>query len=192
MERSFMMDVMQEKENVLAGAVGAFLFALAGGILWFLLYQFGYLAGISGLLGVVCAVKGYEVFAKKESLKGVIVAIVAAVVVLLIAWYLCLSLDVYNAVKDWYAAGEVDYSLTFAESVLNAHLFLADGEILVAYLKDLAVGLVLCGVGAFRYVANAVRRTRQQKMADGPVPEEMAEEMAAKAPTTESGEDVLN
>ena len=45
-------------ENVLAGVVGAFLFSLVGGILWFVLYQIGYVASVSGLVGVVCAVKG--------------------------------------------------------------------------------------------------------------------------------------
>lgn len=170
------MDTMQEKENVLAGAVGAFLFALVGGILCLVLYQVGYLASISGLLGVVCAVKGYELFTKRESLKGVIIAVIAAVVVLLIASYLFLSLDVYRTFQVWYAEGGVDYTLTFAESVANAYLFLADSELLLAYLKELAVGLVLCGVGAYRFIANAVRRTKQNVMADGPVSEDMMPE----------------
>ena len=51
------------QENVLSGIVGAFLFSLIGGILWFVLYQIGYLAAISGLVGVICAVKGYTFFA---------------------------------------------------------------------------------------------------------------------------------
>ena len=63
------------KENVLAGAVGAFLFALVGGVLWFVLYLVGFFAGISGLVGAVCAVKGYSLFSKKESVKGIVIAI---------------------------------------------------------------------------------------------------------------------
>ena len=57
---------VQEQENVLAGVVGAFLFSLVGGILWFVLYQIGYLAAVSGLVGVICAVKGYTFFANKK------------------------------------------------------------------------------------------------------------------------------
>ena len=75
------------EENVLFGIVGAFLFALAGGILYYVLYQIGYLAGISGLIGVICAIKGYSFFAKKESVRGIIIAIIMAVIVLVIAWY---------------------------------------------------------------------------------------------------------
>ena len=98
------------KENVLAGAVGAFLFALVGGILWFVLYQLGYLAAISGLVGVICAVKGQTFFAttKNESKTCIILSVIIAVAVLAISWYLCVAYDVYLAYQDWYAAGEVD------------------------------------------------------------------------------------
>jgi len=147
---------IQAKENVLAGTVGAFLFALAGGVLWFVLYQVGFLAGISGLVGVICAIKGYAVFAKSESLKGVIIAVITAVIVMIIAWYFCLSMDVYTAYQDWYATGEVDYAPTFFESVRNAYLFLAEPEIFKSYLGDLAIGLGLCALGAYRSIANAV------------------------------------
>ena len=34
--------------NILAGAVGAFLFALIGGVLYFVVYQIGFIAGICG------------------------------------------------------------------------------------------------------------------------------------------------
>lgn len=156
-------DIIREKENVLAGAVGALLFSLAGGVLWFLLYQVGFMAGISGLVGVICAIKGYVFFAKKESLKGIIISIIAAVVIMIVAWYLCLSTDVYNAYQDWYANGEVGYTITFAEAVRGAYLFLEDTNIAMAYLKDLGIGLLLCVVGAFRFVSDAIRRMKQEK-----------------------------
>lgn len=160
-----MSDIVEIKdhENVIAGIVGAFLFALAGGILWFILYQVGYLAGISGIVAVVCAIKGYSVFAKKESLKGVIISIIAAILVILLAWYLCLSLDLYKACQEWYANGEVESAFTYFESVRVAYLFLSDSTILAEYLMDLCLGLLLCGVGAYRSVANAIHRIKQDK-----------------------------
>ena len=51
-------ELQHREENVLFGVVGAFLFALVGGALYYILYQIGYLAGISGLIGVICAIKG--------------------------------------------------------------------------------------------------------------------------------------
>jgi hypothetical protein len=65
--------IEQKQENVVAGIFGALLFSLAGGIIWFLLYQIGYLAAISGIVGVICAIKGYGIFGKRESVKGVII-----------------------------------------------------------------------------------------------------------------------
>lgn len=157
--------VTQEKENVLAGTVGALLFALAGGVVWFLLYQVGFMAGISGIVGVVCAIKGYSLFAKTESMKGIIISIIAAVVIMILAWYLCLSWDVYKAYQEWYAAGEIDFTLTFGESVQTAYLFLEEPDIAFDYLKDLGIGLLLCVVGAYGSVSNALRRIKQAKQA---------------------------
>lgn len=148
------------KENVLAGIVGAFLFSLAGGVVWFLLYQIGYLAALSGIVGVICAIKGYSIFAKRESVKGVVISSVIAFLVIVIAWYLCISYDVYLAYQDWYANGEVDFTLTFFESIRAAVLFLEDSEILVAYLKDLGIGLIFCVIGAFGYVKSAIGRAK--------------------------------
>lgn len=53
-------------ENRLAGTVGALLFSLAGGVVYFLLYQVGYIAAISGLIGVICAFKDMR-FSLKSS-----------------------------------------------------------------------------------------------------------------------------
>ena len=60
---------IDKQENTLAGVFGAFLFSLAGGVLWFILYQINFLAAVSGFVGVICAVKGYMLFskAKKEN-----------------------------------------------------------------------------------------------------------------------------
>ena len=148
-------------ENVLAGIVGAFLFSLAGGVIWFVLYQVGFLAAISGVVGVVCAIKGYAIFSKRESVKGVIISTVIAFLVIVLAWYLCLSFDVYGAYQDWYAEGEVDFTLTFFESVTNAYKFLAESEIATAYFKDLAIGLLFCVIGGFGYVKAAIGKAKR-------------------------------
>ena len=151
-----------KEENVLGGIVGAFLFSLVGGIIWFVLYQIGILAAISGIIGVVCAIKGYAIFGKRESVKGVIISTVIAFLVIVLSWYLCLSYDVYQAYQDWYATGEIDFTLTFFESVSGAHLFLADSEIAIAYFKDLGIGLLFCIIGAFGYVKSAIGRAKNK------------------------------
>ncbi len=153
-------EAVQTRENVLAGAVGAFLFALVGGVLWFVLYLCGFLAGISGIIGVVCAIKGYSVFGKKESTKGIVISVLITIIVLALAWYLCLAYDICDAYNMWYENGEIDYTLNFFESVRVAPHFLADPEIGPAYLGDLGIGLLLSVVGAGSYVVSKVKRSK--------------------------------
>ena len=48
-----MKNTLNDNGKILPGIIGAFLFSLVGGILWFVLYQIGYVASISGLIGVI-------------------------------------------------------------------------------------------------------------------------------------------
>ena len=148
------------KENVMAGIVGAFLFALVGGVLWFVIYLLGFIAGISGLIGAVCAIKGYSVFSKKESTKGIIISVVIALLVIVLAWYLCLGYDVYQAYKMWYEAGDIDYTVSYFEAVQVSHYYLTDPEIGLAYLGDLGIGLLFCIAGGGSYVVNKIKNAK--------------------------------
>lgn len=186
------------KENVLAGAVGAFLFALVGGILWFVLYQLGYLAAISGLVGVICAVKGYTVFAKTkdESKICIILSVIIAVLVLVVSWYLCVAYDVYLAYQDWYAAGEVDFTLNFFESARAVPLFFEDSEILIAYLKDLGFGLLFAVIGVVSYLSSREKKNKKlaaeaAARAEANARAEAAAKAEAEANKTETAENVV-
>ena len=176
------------QENVAAGLVGAFLFGLAGGIVWVLLSLVGFFAALSGFVGVICAVKGYEIFAKKLSVKGVVFSVIIAFLILVLAWYLCLSLDILNAYKEWYAAGEVDVVPTYGQCVQIAPIFLTDPEVAVSYFVNLGLGLLFALIGCFSYIRNLVHtlkaekaaaEAQQQAIAYGTAP---AEEMPAYTP----------
>ena len=143
-----------EHENVLAGAVGAFLFALAGGAVWVLLSRVGIIAGISGLIAVVCAVKGYSVFAKRESKKGIVIAVIMAILVIVIAWYAAFAWDFYDAAKEWYAEGEIDVKLSYFDCLRNGYELFAEKEIAGDYFKDLAIGLFFCIIASVSYIVN--------------------------------------
>lgn len=153
------------QENVLAGIVGAFLFSLAGGVLWFVLYLIGFMASISGLVAAICAIKGYSVFAKKESTKGIIISVVVALVVMVIAWYCGLAYDIVQAYQMWFENGEIDYTINFFDAIRNAHLFLSDPEIGIGYFVDLGITILLCAVGAGSYVVNKVKNAKAQAAA---------------------------
>jgi len=148
------------KENVLLGVLGAFLFALAGGALWFVLYLVGFIAALSGLVGVICAIKGYSLFAKKESVKGIVIAVVMTLLVIVIAWYFCLSYDAYIAHQQWFEEGEIDYTITFLDALLGSHIYLSDPDIGPGYWGDLALGLLFCVIGGGSYVVNKIRNAK--------------------------------
>ena len=175
----------EAKENILAGVVGAFLFSLVGGILWFVLYQIGYLAAISGLVGVICAVKGYTIFAKtkNESKICLILSVIIAVAVLALSWYLCVGYDIYLAYQAWYAEGEVDFTVTFFEAVRAIPFFFAeDAEMLVAYLKDLGIGIVFAVLGVVSYLSS--REKKKKRLAI-----EAAEKAAKEAELAKAAEE---
>ena len=168
---------VETKENILAGAVGAFLFSLVGGIIWFVLWQIGFLASISGLVGVICAVKGYTFFAKmkKESKICLVLSVIIAIMVLAIAWYLCVAYDIYLAYQEWYAAGEVDFTYTFFESVQVVPYFFQDSEILMAYLGDLGMGLLFAIIGVVSYLASREKKMKAAAAAEAAKAEEIGE-----------------
>ncbi len=157
------------EENVLFGVIGAFLFSLAGGVLYVLLSRIGYIAAISGLVGVVCAIKGYTFFSKSESKRGIIISVIVAAVVLIIAWYVGFCLDMVDAYALWYESGEVDYAPTIFEYIpygvydLTVNLF---------YLIDLALSLGLGAFGCWSYVANMLKRQKLAAQTAAAVPAE--------------------
>lgn len=65
------MDAVKKRENIVAGAVGAFLGAMLGGACIVMLGQLGYVAALSGMVMAVCALKGYELLGGRLSVKGV-------------------------------------------------------------------------------------------------------------------------
>ena len=60
--------MVNENGNIIAGVVGAFLFSLLGGLVYFLIYQLDIIAGISGLIIFVLANFGYNLFAKPSTI----------------------------------------------------------------------------------------------------------------------------
>lgn len=147
-------------ERVAAGIAGAFLFSLIGGLAWFLLYQVGIISSICGFLGVILAIKGYKLFAKKESIKGVIISSVIALLVLVAAWYICISKDVYDAYMTWYKEGEIDYALTFFESMAVVPEFMKIGEVASGWFKDLGLGMLFALLGSGYTIFICIKRVK--------------------------------
>ena len=64
-------------ENVPAGIVGALGGALVGAIVVVIFGRLGYVTALSGLIAAICSLKGYELLAKKMSVKGAVISCIA-------------------------------------------------------------------------------------------------------------------
>ena len=152
-QSSFIVD--EKRENVLMGVIGAFIFALAGGVVWFLLDLVHFVAGISGFVAVYCAIQGYKKFGGRLSKKGVIISTVIAMLVLVLAWYLCFVKDLYEALKEINAV--TPYMPSFSDCFKNGFELLKDSDVASGYWGSLAIGLGLAALGAFGTVRQAFK-----------------------------------
>lgn len=78
--------VDQTKEQFLPGIIGAILGALIGVVAIVIIGQLGYVSIIGGLIMGVTTIKGYELFAKKMSKKGVFISFVVMIAMVLFAY----------------------------------------------------------------------------------------------------------
>jgi hypothetical protein len=144
--------------NVLAGIVGAFLFSLLGGLLYFGIYQLGIIAGVSGLVIFVLANFGYGLFSgtkNQVTLGGLISAIVTTIVMIYVAQYFCISSEIFSVFKE-------EYGITLAEAIKATPDFLAESEIRDAFIGDLVFAYVfgfIASIGTIVKLAKA-RKTK--------------------------------
>lgn len=134
----------RSKENVFLGIVGAFVGSLCGAILWYILYQLGVLAAISGAVGTFAAIYGYIILSKDCTKKGIVIAIIFSLLALVFAWYLCIATDIMTLSK------QLSESITFGEAFNLVPTFMAEPEISGAYIKDLVIGIIFAIVGSIQ------------------------------------------
>jgi len=150
-------------ENIGLGILGALLFALIGGGLWVLFFRWNLFHEICAVACVTGAVIGYRLFTKSRSLKGVLISMAAAIIVMLIASYTNLSIDVFFAYRTWFENGQVDHQLSFIQAVAGAYQFLVEPEVMTYCLKELGYGMLFWAVGSFVFVADGIKYYREQK-----------------------------
>lgn len=144
--------------NILAGAVGAFLFSLIGVALYFVLYQLDIIAAISGLVMVVMANFGYGLFAKtknKASVPGLIISVIMAIIMIFLSEYLCLAYDIYGVFNDW--------GISFAEAFRAVPDFLEEPEISEAFVSDLVYAYVFGAIASVSYIINIVKARKNKQ-----------------------------
>lgn len=145
----------RSEENRLLGTLGALLFSLVGGVVYFVLWSINIIAALSGIIGVLCAIKGYELFARASSKSGIAIAVASSAVVMILAWYVCFCADLHTFYTALYEAGELESLPTMGLCLRYGYLDLPANP---AYFVDLILSLAMSGLGCWGYVTRALRR----------------------------------
>lgn len=149
---------LNENGNIIAGVVGAFLFSLIGGLAYFLIYQLGIIAGISGLIIFVLANFGYNLFAKpstKNSIVGLVVSIVMTIAVIYLAEYCCVAYALYDEFGKAFGS---DFTASFFDMFKAVPDFFAESsELKDAFIEDLVFAYVFAAIATAGNVVNIVK-----------------------------------
>lgn len=142
--------------NILAGIVGAFLFSLIGGLLYFVIYQIGVIAGICGLAIFVLANFGYNLFAKgnKNTIVSLVVSIIMMIVMIFLAEYVSLSFEIFQTFKD--------EGITIFDAIRATPEFLAEPEIGNAVAGDLAFAYIFGFIASISNIVNIVKARKKK------------------------------
>lgn len=138
--------------NIIGGIVGALLGSLLGVVVWVLIYQLGYISALGGVVMVICALKGYEMLGGRLNVVGIVISCVISVIMLLFAEQICLSIEIYQAFRE--------YDVTFFESFQSVPAFLEEPEIRNAVLFDLVMGYILLAAGAWGTIHQTYKKNK--------------------------------
>lgn len=138
----------EPNENVLLGIIGALLFGIVGAIPWVIVAKLGYVAGICGAIIIIASMKGYQLFAKTFSLKGMIICIVLSILLLFGAECVAIALEVQKV---------------FGTSFINSLTGIPDllgmsTEFKMAFIKDVVVGVLLTIICSLSFFKGKLRR----------------------------------
>ena len=138
------------KENVALGTLGAFLGSLVGVVLWMILYRIGIIAAICGALMVYCSIRGYEKLGHVLTKKGLIISTLICILMIFIAEYASLAIEVYIQLKDIYV-------MSIIEALEVTPSFLGDSNVLPYFIKDLVIGylfLIITSASSIRNIGH--------------------------------------
>lgn len=135
-------EIKKQKSNVVLGIVGAVGGSLLGVVLWVLIYQLGYIAGIAGAAIMLLGMFGYRKLGGVLDTKGVIISVVIALIMVFEACHISWTIE---AIKAYHKYLSVDMNFFYMYqrlfSVLEKLDVTADfiGELVIGYMLSLLV-----------------------------------------------------
>ena len=134
-------------ENVAAGVVGALGGALLGAVVVVIFGRLGYVTALSGLIAAICALKGYELLAKKMSVKGAVISCVAVLAMIYVG---------HRA--DWAIEVAKYFDVDFFTAFRAVPMLIEEEAIeLGQYLRGLIMTYLFALLGAVPSVINSIK-----------------------------------
>ena len=111
-------------------------------VIWFLIYQLGYIAGLAGLAIAALTIKGYELLGGKLNIAGIIICIILTIGAVFFVQNICYSYEIYDFYKG-------TYDITIFDAYKALPDFLENmSELKAAFIKDLVIGYLLTAVAS--------------------------------------------
>lgn len=139
------MEINAKTENVVLGTIGAIIGSIIGSVLWIILDQVGFIASIAAVAIIFCGIKGYEIFAKKISKKGLIICIIITLIVIFLADLVSLGISAYIGLKS-------EYDVSLIRCIFYSYEFLSVPEVASPFWISLGMGYLFAAGGCFKIV----------------------------------------
>lgn len=144
----------KQPSNILLGSVGAFLGSLIGGIAWVVIYQFGYVAGLAGLIAFGGAYSGYHKFSQKKNLLSIFIPLFVCLFTLFLANGLCWTIDIYRTFSS-------ELGITILDALVATPEFIfVDAESMRYFFGELLIGYALLVASAVGPIISFFKQAR--------------------------------
>lgn len=137
---------------MLLGIIGALAGVLLGAVLWVILGQVGFIAGIAGYAIVFCGMKGYGMLGRVLSKKGIVICILLSIVAVVGAEMVSLAIIAFNELNEV-------YDITLGDAFRLLPDLMKEPELAGAVAKDLIIGYALSIWASYSSVKSIWRNT---------------------------------
>ncbi|MCH5192044.1 MAG: hypothetical protein J1F23_07760 [Oscillospiraceae bacterium] len=142
-------EILAQKSKLIPGIVGALLGSLIGCVAYFIIWQFGYIAAIAGLITAVCAFEGYRMLGGVVDKKGVFACVLVMIFAVFFANKLVWAYDVYAELKD--------FDISFFDCYRSINNIITEFNLTEDYYVSLVMAYGLTVLGSVRNIINAFK-----------------------------------
>ncbi len=131
-------DGQEQRDNLPLGTIGALLGVLLGMVLWVVIGQIGFIAGIAGYAIVFCSMKGYEMLGKGLSKAGIVICIILSFLAVIAAEVVSLGVTAYIELGP--------------NAIFYLPELLQEPELITVIVKDLVIGYALSIWASYSFI----------------------------------------